>query len=195
MHRTSAEHSTRPLLFFFNQHSIRLDCSLLLAPSSSSSHQCVKLKNRQTGGRPLSDSLNSSVYDSRPQPTITVAILILYHLSSIFYHIYAVNVDSLSLIRVPGLLFLSLAGFVNPPLPMLDESIRRSSTEFRAASLFSWTNSRTINGYIHPSVHIRNPKPQTKTSDHPTKTTIRVFAQGTAAGSRAQHPGLCRRCV
>jgi len=103
---------SRPLLFFFNQHSIRLDCSLLLAPSSSSCQSSMRqaLKNRQTGGRPLSDSISSSGHDSRPRPTTTVAILILYLLSSIFYYIYAVNVDSLRPIPVAGLLFLSLVG-------------------------------------------------------------------------------------
>jgi len=78
-------------------------------------HQCIKPKNRRAGGRPLvrrtvSDSINSSGYDSRPRPTTTVAILTLYLLSSILYHIYAVNIDSSRLIRVLGLLFLSLVG-------------------------------------------------------------------------------------
>jgi len=86
--------------------SIRLDCSLLLAPSST--HQAQE----PSGGWPaprtedcLSDSINSSGYDSRPRPTTTVAILILYLLSSIFNHIYAANVDYLSLIRFAGTCF------------------------------------------------------------------------------------------
>ena len=181
-------------LAFQHLNSPRLQSAVGAVINVSSSRTVRQVAGPSYG---LSDSINSSGYDSRPRPTTTVVILILYLLSSIFYHIYAVNVDSLDLIRVAGLLFLSLVGFVNPPLPMLDESIRGSSTEFRAASLFSRTNSRTTtNDHIHPSVHlrhIRNTKPQTKTTDHPTKVTIRVFVQGT--GSRAQTPGLCRRCV
>ena len=77
-------------------------------------------------------------------------------------------------------LFLSLMDFVNPPLPMLDESIRRSSTEFRAATLFSEQTLVPPPMMTSTPVHIQNPKPQTKTRDHPTKTTIGVLSKALA---------------
>jgi len=141
MDRTSAEHSTCPLLFFFNQHlnSPRLQSVVGAVINASISRTVGRVAGPSYGGLSVRFyqliwlRLTTTTHNHRRDPDSLSPLL--YLLS--YLCCQGRLLEALSLIPVAVLLFLSLVGFVNPPLSMLDESIRGSSTEFRAASLFS----------------------------------------------------------